>query len=248
MDVEARVNPPSTPRILLSVRGLALTYRGRLGDLKAGRTVTAFRDVSFEIGVGETLGLIGPSGCGKSSLARCLVLLEKPDQGEIWFDGKNVLNLKKSELVPFRQGIQLIFQDSASALNPQWTVADIIAEPLLIHRWGDAEQIRKRTLELLDNVELPAEFLSRRPQELSGGQRQRVAIARSIALQPQLLILDEALSALDLSTQGQIANLLLDLRDKHSLSYLFISHDLPLVREFSDRIWAMQAGQLTELE
>ena len=248
MDIEAGVNAPSLPKLLLSVRRLTLTYRGRPGDLRVARTVSAFRDVSFEIGVGETFGLIGPSGCGKSSLARCLVLLEKPDQGEIWFDGKNVLSLKKSELVPFRQGIQLIFQDSASALNPQWTVADIIAEPLLIHRWGDAEQIRKRTLELLDNVELPAEFLSRRPQELSGGQRQRVAIARSLALQPQLLILDEALSALDLSTQGQIANLLLDLRDKYSFSYIFISHDLPLVREFSDRICAMQAGQLTELE
>lgn len=246
MDIEAGVNPPSPPKTLLSVRGLTLTYRGRPGDLRAARTVSALRDVSFEIGVRETLGLIGQSGCGKSSLARCLVLLEKPDQGEIWFDGKNVLSLKKSELLPFRQSIQLIFQDSASAQNPQWTAAEIIAEPLLIHRWGDAEQIRKRTLELLDNVELPVEFLTRHPQELSGGQRQRVAIARSLALQPRLLILDEALSALDLSTQGQIANLLLDLRDKHSLSYLFISHDLPLVREFSDRIIAMQSGQLTE--
>jgi len=248
MGTESGISSPEAAEPLLSVRKLTLTYQAREADLRTRRTVCAFSEVSFALRQGETLGLIGASGCGKSSLARCLVLLERPDQGEIWFDGQNLLALKKVELLSARREIQLIFQDSLTALNPQHRVAELVAEPLVIHRWGSREGIAKRTLELLDQVELPAAFLTRRPHELSGGERQRVAIARALALRPRLLILDEALSALDLSTQGQIANLLLDLRDKFSLSFLFISHDMGLVKAIADRVCAMRSGQLTELQ
>jgi len=247
MAIETGANP-RIGKILLSVRNLALKYQAREGDLRGGRTVSAFDNVSFEIHEGETLGLVGGSGSGKSSLARSLVLLERPQQGEIWHDGRNLLALDKNELLSARREIQLIFQDSASALNPHFSVEETIAEPLVIHRWGPEERIRTRVHELLEQVELPAFLLPRHPQELSGGQRQRIAIARALALQPRLLILDEALSALDLSTQGQIANLLLDLQASSHLSFLFISHDLSLVQAISHRILAMRSGQLLEME
>jgi len=248
MGTEVGSASPSAGKTLIAVRKLTLAYKAREGDLRTRRTVSAFSDVSFALREGETLGLIGASGCGKSSLARCLVLLEKADQGEIWYGGQNLLGLRKVELQSVRREIQLIFQDSLSALNPQQSVAEIVAEPLAIHRWGAKERIRSRTLEVLEQVELPAALLTRRPPELSGGQRQRVAIARALALYPRLLILDEALSALDLSTQGQIANLLLDLRDKFSLSFLFISHDMALVKAIADRVCLMRSGHLVELE
>ncbi|HMI49900.1 MAG TPA: dipeptide/oligopeptide/nickel ABC transporter ATP-binding protein [Candidatus Saccharimonadales bacterium] len=248
MGIEPGTSSPPAAETLLAVRKLTLTYQAREADLRTRRTVCAFSEVSFALRAGETLGLIGASGCGKSSLARCLVLLERPDRGEIWFDGQNLLALRKAALLSARREIQLIFQDSLTALNPQLRVAELVGEPLAIHRWGSREALARRTLELLDQVELPRAFLTRRPHELSGGQRQRVAIARALALNPRLLVLDEALSALDLSTQGQIANLLLDLRDKFSLSFLFISHDLALVKAIADRVCAMRSGELAELQ
>jgi ABC-type glutathione transport system ATPase component len=226
------------------VRNLSLTYAPREAWSKSGRSVTAFEDVSFDLHAGETLGLVGDSGSGKSSLARCLALLEKPDRGEIRFGGRDILQLNKTELFPVRREIQMVFQDSASALNPQHTVEEILAEPLIIHRCGSQEGIRARIHDLLKQIELPEALLQRHPLDLSGGQRQRIAIARALALQPRLLILDEILSALDLSTRGQIANLLLNLQAEYQLSYLFITHEAALVSALSDRVARIQDGRL----
>jgi ABC-type glutathione transport system ATPase component len=244
MAVEATGSKPAT-QPLLTVRGLNLHYqrRGVLGG--AGTEVTALRDVSLEIFAGKTLALIGPSGSGKSSLARCLVLLEHPSSGEILFQGKDLLSVTRDELKRARREIHLIFQDSASALNPGLTVEEILAEPLLIHESSiTATERRTRLREVLRQVELPEKWLKRKPLELSGGQRQRVAIARSLAVQPKMLILDEALSALDLSTQGQLANLLLDLQERHSLAYLCITHDLAMANLFGHEVAMMDAGRI----
>jgi peptide/nickel transport system ATP-binding protein len=230
---------------LFSSRNLSLRYTSRSKLGHANRSVVAVEDVSLDLYAGKTLGLVGDSGSGKSSLARCLALLEKPDRGEIWYGSRNLLEMKKAELFPLRCEIQMVFQDSASSLNPQLTVQKILAEPMEIHRWGSRGNILDRTRELLAQVELSTTLLERRPLDLSGGQRQRVAIARALALRPRLLILDETLSALDLSTQGQIANLLLDLQSLHQLSYLFISHDAMLVGMVADRIALMESGRVS---
>jgi ABC-type glutathione transport system ATPase component len=245
-DSAARIEGSAAP--LLSVRGLFLKYAPREGFPRSGRSVAALEDVSFDLHGGETLGLVGESGSGKSSLARCLALMEKPDRGEIWFSGRNLVTLGKAELFPVRREIQMIFQDSASALNPQHTVEKILAEPLVIQRWGTPEDIRARIGELLEQMELPPTLRNRKPLDLSGGQRQRVAIARALALRPRLLILDETLSALDLSTRGQIANLLLDLQARFQFSYLFITHNFNLVHSMADRIVRMEEGRLSPLD
>jgi peptide/nickel transport system ATP-binding protein len=230
---------------LLAVRGLTLSYSRRsiLGAQREG--VTALHNVSLEIFTGRTLALVGPSGSGKSSLARCLVLLERPTQGEILYRGANLLTCDPKKLAVARREIHLIFQDSASALNPGFTVEEIVAEPLLIHEpAANAAQRRVRVKEVLEHVELPTSWITRRPLELSGGQRQRVSIARALVLKPKLLILDEAFSGLDLSTQGQIANLLMDLQQHHSLAYLLITHDLAIASALADQAAAMRAGCL----
>ena len=234
---------PTQP--IMAVRGLTLSY-ARRGVFNARRSsVSALRDISLEMFAGRTLALVGPSGCGKTSLARCLVLLEQPSSGEIVYQGENLIEMKREHLKSVLREIHLIFQDSATALNPRLTVEDILAEPLLIHGLGTTnEERRQRIQEVTAQVELPATWLNKRPLDLSGGQRQRVAIARSIMLQPRLLILDEALSALDLSTQGQIANLLLDLQDRHGLTYLFITHDLTMASAFASEIAVMDAGRV----
>ncbi len=244
MVAEAR-SVESATQPLLSVRGLTLPY-ARRNLLGAKRTqVIALQDVSLEMFTGKTLALVGPSGSGKSSLARCLVLLEQPSSGEILFQGKNLLALTREELKRARREIHLIFQDSALALNPGLTVIEILAEPLVIHEpTANAAQRRTRLREVMEQVELPEKWLGRKPLELSGGQRQRVAIARSLTVQPKMLILDEALSALDLSTQGQIANLLMDLQDRYSLAYLYITHDLTMANVFAHEVALMNAGRV----
>ncbi len=235
---------PAQP--ILSVRGLTLSY-ARRGIFDARRSsLTVLRDVSLDIFAGRTLALIGQSGCGKSSLARCLVLLEQPSSGEILYLGENLLEMKRERLKLALREIHLIFQDSATALNPRLSVEDILAEPFLIHEGGTAAKRRKRIREVSAQVELPETWLKKRPLDLSGGQRQRVAIARSIMLKPRLLILDEALSALDLSTQGQIANLLLDLQDQHKLAYLYITHDRTMAAALAPEIAVMSAGRIVQ--
>jgi ABC-type glutathione transport system ATPase component len=244
MAIEASCSETST-QPLLAVRGLTLRYAQRRVLRRECAAMTALQDVSLELHAGRTLGLIGPSGSGKSSLARCIVLLEKPEAGQIWYGGRDLLSLRPTERRPVLREIQLIFQDSATALNPGFTVEEVLAEPFVIQKWaGTSPEKRARIREVMQQVELPEKLLQRKPLELSGGQRQRVAIARSLTLRPKILILDEALSALDVSTQGQIANLLLDLRDQYLMAYLYITHDLAMASLLAEEVAEMAAGRI----
>jgi peptide/nickel transport system ATP-binding protein len=235
---------PNAP--LLRVVGLAKTYVQRRGFGRARFTVGAFADVSLSIEPGRTLAIVGESGAGKSSLARCIALLEKPDRGEIWNDGRNVAHLRDSELLLYRREVQLMFQDSTSALNPRLSAVDLIAEPLFVQRIGTSVERRERALDWMRAVGLSPDHASKRPLEFSGGQRQRIALARALALQPKLLILDEALANLDVAHQDAMLRLLSDLQVRHSLSYIHISHDLRLVSQFASEVAVMQAGKIVE--
>jgi peptide/nickel transport system ATP-binding protein len=232
---------------LLAVRSLTLHYAQRNYLHSTRNAVATLRDVSLNLYPGKTLALVGPSGSGKSSLARCLVALEHPTSGEILYQGRNVLALPSHQLKTVRKEIHLIFQDSASALNPQFTIARLVAEPLIIHSLAKtSEERRSRIEQVLEQVKLPAEWLHKHPSDLSGGQRQRVAIARALVLQPKILVLDEALASLDLSTQAQIVNLLCDLQAQLSISYLYITHDLPMASWFADQVAVLDAGSIVE--
>jgi ABC-type glutathione transport system ATPase component len=235
----------SAKAVLLAVRGLTLHYMRRSILGSESIATTALDDVSVELLSGKTLALVGPSGSGKSSLARCLVLLERPTSGEILYRGKNLLTLTRKDLKTARREIHLIFQDSALALNPGLAIGEILREPLDIHESGiPTTEKQARIREVMEQVQLPEMWLKRRPLDLSGGQRQRVAIARSLILQPNLLILDEALSGLDLSTRGQIANLLLDLQRRFSLTYLLVTHDVSMAAVFAHEVALMDAGRI----
>jgi len=245
MQTNLRTLPSPNPAIL-SVRNLSLHYFHR-SILEKRTPVAALSNVSLELMRGKTLALVGPSGCGKSSLARCLVVLEKPSFGEVWYGGRNLLELKAKELKEVRRDIHLIFQDSGSALNPRMTIEEVLLEPLEIHEPHLDKQDRfLRLVAACEQAALSSTWLTRRPDELSGGQRQRVAIARALVARPKILILDEALSALDLSTQSQIANLLLELQTTHSLTYLFITHDLRLARMLGHNVVAMKNGRILD--
>jgi ABC-type glutathione transport system ATPase component len=245
--MQTRLQPVSTANpAILSVRNLSLHYFQRTA-LDNRVPVTALTDVSLDLMRGKTLALVGPSGCGKSSLARCIVLLEKPNFGQILYGGRDLLELKSKELKEVRRDIHLIFQDSASALNPGMTIEEVLLEPLEIHEPTLGKKDRfMRLVSACEQAALSSKWLTRRPDELSGGQRQRVAIARSLVARPKILILDEALSALDLSTQSQIANLLLELQREHSLTYLFITHDMRLARMLAHDVVAMKAGRISD--
>ena len=206
----------------------------------------AARDVSLKIPRGKTVSIVGESGSGKTTTARMLLKLIEPTSGSVTFDGKDVLGLKGRELKDFRQRVQAVFQDPFSSLNPMFTVGRIIEEPLQAYRRGNAKERRKRVLELMDQVALPQHFYRRYPTELSGGQRQRVSIARALALNPELIVCDEPVSALDVLVQAQILDLLKDLQSELGLSYLFISHDLAVVRLISDYVCVMKDGELVE--
>jgi oligopeptide/dipeptide ABC transporter ATP-binding protein len=214
--------------------------------------VRAVDDVSFRIHRGETLSLVGESGCGKTTTARCILRALTPTAGAIHFRteaGKqvDVAALPKPELRPLRRQMQMIFQDPFSSLNPRMTITDIIAEPLLVNGVRALEERRRRVRELLDLVQLPAAYMNRFPHAFSGGQRQRIGIARALALNPALIVADEPVSALDVSVQAQIVNLLLDLQDRLGLSYLFVAHDLSVVKHVSDRVAVMYVGKIVEL-
>ena len=202
--------------------------------------------VSFNINPGETLGLVGESGCGKSTLGRCITRLYEPTGGSIHFAGQDITRMPSRALRPLRQDIQMIFQDPMESLNARHTVGDILEEPFLVHRIGDRLWRRKRVAELLNTVGLPARSATRFPFEFSGGQRQRIGIARAIALNPKLVICDEPVSALDVSIQSQILNLLVDLQREFNLAYLFIAHDLAVVKHVSDRVAIMYLGKIVE--
>jgi peptide/nickel transport system ATP-binding protein len=231
---------------LVRVQGLGKHYFQRRPLTQTKITVQAFENVNLTIHRGTTLAVVGESGAGKSTLARCLSLLEIPTEGEFRFEETNLTALEKRELFPMRRQIQLIFQDATSALSPRLTAAEIVAEPLLIQKEGTKKQQRDRALELMEQVGLRPEWERKLACEFSGGQRQRLTIARALSLRPKLLILDEALSNLDIVSQEQIVALLRNLQAAHSLTFIHISHDLRLVRQFADEIAVMHQGRIVE--
>jgi ABC-type glutathione transport system ATPase component len=234
------------PSPLVRIQRLSKSYVQRRPISRAKFEVTALQDASLTIDRGTTLALIGESGSGKSTLARCLASLEKPTEGEIWFEGRDILEFAPRELSTVRNRIQMIFQDPASALNPAMTALEIVAEPLKIQKRCSRAEQRDLSLAWLARVGLPSGSEHKRPMEFSGGGRQRVAIARALVLAPRLLILDEALSSLDLANQEMILKLLQDLQREHSLTYLHISHDLRQVANFASEIAVMNQGRVVE--
>jgi len=215
--------------------------------LKEVAAVKAVDDVSLTIRSGETMGLVGESGCGKTTFGRAILRLEEPTAGEVIFKGRNLLACDSKEMRALRKQMQIIFQDPFSSLNPRKTIAQIIGEPLLVHGMKNRKQREERVLYLLDVVGLRPEQMQRYPHMFSGGQRQRIGVARALALNPELIVCDEAVSALDVSIQAQVLNLLKDLQQEFGLTYLFISHDLHVVEHISDRVAVMYLGKIVEL-
>lgn len=208
--------------------------------------VESLRGINLEIPAGASVALIGASGSGKSTLARCLAFLEEPDSGEIWFDGKNLTRVGQRAFALARTHLQLIFQDASLSMNPRFKAVDIVSEPLLIANWGKKSERTDRAIDLVKLVGLPADAAGRLPKDFSGGQRRRLAIARALACEPKVLILDEALAGLDLSTQAQIANLLMELQEARSLTYLWISHDLRLAARLASQVAVIDEGRIVE--
>jgi oligopeptide/dipeptide ABC transporter ATP-binding protein len=233
---------------LLQVRGLQKhfpIYKGLFRSLKG--TVKAVDDVSFDLHAKETLGVVGESGCGKTTVGRSLLRLIEPTGGSAQFMGKDIFELGSSELRSFRRHMQIIFQDPYSSLNPRMTIGSIIGDALELHGIAVGDEKFEKSKELLERVGLQASYINRYPHEFSGGQRQRIGIARAVALHPKFIVCDEAVSALDVSVQAQVINLLQDLQDEFSLSYIFIAHDLSVVKHISNRIAVMYLGRIVEL-
>ena len=233
---------------LLQVENLRQHFPVRGGlMMKQIGAVKAVDGVSFDIHSGETLGLVGESGCGKSTLGKSVVRLLSPTSGKVFFKGHDITNMRQGTIRPLRQDFQMVFQDPAESLDARMAVGELVAEPLVIQKMGDRVTIQKRVAELLNRVGLPENAAGKFPFEFSGGQRQRIGIARALALNPDLLVLDEPVSALDVSVQSQVMNLLLELQRDFEMSYLFIAHDLAVVKHMSDRIAVMYLGKIVEL-
>jgi len=228
---------------LLSVNGLVKHFPVENSD----DVVRAVDGVSFDIFAGETLGLVGESGCGKSTVGRCLLRLHEPTAGEVLFEGQNIIGLPHREMQALRREMQIIFQDPYASLNPRLSIRSIISEPLKIHGIGNKAEQRERVADLLSKVGLDPKYMDRYAHEFSGGQRQRIGIARALALNPKLIICDEPVSALDVSVQAQVVNLLQDLQQEFGLTYLFISHGLAVVEHISNRVAVMYLGKIVEI-
>jgi ABC-type oligopeptide transport system ATPase subunit len=236
---------PATP--LLDVRGLTKLYGARTFPFGRGRTVRAVDGVSFAIAEREILGLVGESGSGKSTTGRLVLRLEEPTSGAVRFDGEDILGLSSSALKPFRRDMQVVFQDPYAALNPRMTAGDFVAEPFIVHQSLPRADRRERVAALFRQVGLDPRFMARYPHEFSGGQRQRINIARAIALKPRLIVADEPITALDVSIQAQIVNLFQDLQRELGIAYLFIAHDLSMVRYLCHRVAVMLRGRIVEI-
>ena len=237
------MSPTNTRDRLVKVKGLVKHFPVEGSD----DVVRAVDGVSFEIFRGETLGLVGESGCGKSTVGRCLLRLIEPTAGEITFEGRDVISLGKQELRELRREMQIVFQDPYASLNPRMRVGSIVGEPLVIHNIGTKKERRDRVAELLKRVGLNPDYSKRYAHEFSGGQRQRIGVARTLALNPKLIVADEPVSALDVSVQAQVVNLLQDLQEEFKLAYLFISHGLAVVEHISTRVAVMYLGRIVEL-
>ncbi|MCC0562789.1 dipeptide ABC transporter ATP-binding protein [Brevibacillus borstelensis] len=237
-----------TKEPLLVVKGLKKHFPFKKGMFsKETGYVRAVDGVDFTVYRGETLGIVGESGCGKSTTGQMILQLLEPTEGEIWFEGRNLSTLGKNEVRTLRQHLQMIFQDPYSSLNPRMRVEDIVAEPLRVHGTHKGSELKEKVVELLRLVGLDAHHMSRHPHEFSGGQRQRIGIARALALNPSLIVCDEPVSALDVSIQSQVLNLLKKLQKELKLTYIFIAHGLPAVKHISDRIAVMYLGKIVEL-
>lgn len=237
--------------VILSVKDLKIHYpikvkqKGKAFAKKA--VVRAVDGISFDVYKGETLGIVGESGCGKSTTGRAIVCLERPTSGQVLYRGDDVWKMDKQQLFGYREKAQMIFQDAYSTLDPRFTIGKSICEPMLIHNMGTPEERKKTAMKLMEAVGLPTSYYDRYPHEFSGGQRQRIGIARALTLNPEILVCDEPVSALDVSVQAQVLNLMKDLQEKFGLTYIFISHNLSVVKHFCDRIGVIYLGNLVEL-
>jgi oligopeptide transport system ATP-binding protein len=239
----------SESSIILQIKNLSKDFEVKGKGLRGKKSVLhALKDISLDIREGEVLGIIGESGCGKSTLGRCLVGLHKPTGGDILFEGKSILNVSSKERFELCKNIQMVFQDPYSSLDPRHTAVDSVSEPMIVHKTVKGRQeLEKKVLELFQQVGLDIQHMNRYPHEFSGGQRQRLNVARAISIQPKVIVCDEPVSALDVSIQAQVINLLKGLQKKYHLTYVFISHDLSVVKYVSDRIAIMYLGQIVEL-
>ncbi|MDN2566516.1 ATP-binding cassette domain-containing protein [Aquibium sp. A9E412] len=232
---------------VLEAKGLSKRFAVTTGMGGHKATVTAVDDVSFAIAPGETLGLVGESGCGKSTVGKMIVRLLEPDTGEVRFEGRDIAHATHGELRPLRRRFQMVFQDPYGSLDPRQRAGDIVTEPLVVHGIGDAAERRRRVAELFERVGLRPDQMANVPSQFSGGQRQRLAIARALALDPALIVADEPVSALDVSIQAQVINLMAEIKAERGLAYLFIAHDLGVVQHISDRVAVMYLGRLVEI-
>jgi len=232
----------TTKKTMLEVNNLKTYYQTRLGE-----KIRAVHSVSFKLYEGEIFGIAGESGCGKSTTGRLILRLIEATSGEVWFEGRNVLELGREEMRELRRDMQIIFQDPYASLNPRMTVGDIIGEPMQIHGIAKGQEKERRVQELLEVVGLASYHARRYPHEFSGGQRQRIGVARALAVNPKIIVCDEPVSALDVSIQAQVVNLLQDLQAEYGLTYLFIAHDLSVVKHISDRVAVMYLGKIVEL-